>query len=119
MRGASAPVKRLRLMRRPDCRCANRAAPDRLAAPTATRRPAMFRFMLIPALLLLAGCIDVDFTLDFTGRNSASADAEMRMTRSFYDMIGQSPESLQSRRSSLIEVLDRVFSSTRFTMTAQ
>jgi hypothetical protein len=54
----------------------------------------MFRFMLIPALLLLAGCIDVDFTLDFTGRNSASADAEMRMTRSFYDMIGQSPESL-------------------------
>jgi hypothetical protein len=54
----------------------------------------MFRFMLIPALLLLAGCIDVDFTLDFTSRNSANADAEMRMTRSFYDMIGQSPESL-------------------------
>lgn len=47
----------------------------------------MLRAVLMTSLLFLAGCMDVDMLFDFTGRNSGTTTAEMRMTRETFDML--------------------------------
>ena len=38
----------------------------------------MFRAALMCSLLFLAGCIDVDMLMDFTGQNSGTGTAESK-----------------------------------------
>ena len=52
----------------------------------------MKRALVFPLLFLLTACIDVDMLIDFTGSNEATATAEMRMARDFFEMTGQSVE---------------------------
>jgi len=52
----------------------------------------MKRALIFPLLFLLSACIDVDMLIDFTGTNEATATAEMRMAKDFFEMTGQSVE---------------------------